>query len=141
MVEKKETQRFKDVTNPVKELTGLVKESYLNGFEVAVSLWEENIKALNNQVDYLVNAEKDYAKSLKEFYSNLPKEVNPFGFGNGSSKALDDGVDRIVAFQKEYINAVRNMSDKVTRETRDLAHKNVEKAFSLFDDYLNSFRV
>jgi hypothetical protein len=139
MAEKKETQRSKDVTNPVKELTGLVKESYLNGFEFAVSLWEENVKSLNSQVDYLINAEKDYVKSLKEFYSNLPKEVNPFG--NGNSKALDDGVDRIVAFQKEYINAVRSMSDKLTRETRDLTHKNVEKAFSLFDDYLNSFRV
>jgi hypothetical protein len=139
MVEKKETQRSKDVTNPVKELTGLVKESYLNGFEFAVSLWEENVKSLNTQVDYLINAEKDYVKSLKEFYSNLPKEVNPFG--NGNSKALDDGVDRIVAFQKEYINAVRNMSDKLTRETRDLTQKNVQKAFSLFDDYLNSFRV
>ena len=139
MVEKKETQRSKDVTNSVKELTGLVKESYLNGFEFAVSLWEENVKALNTQVDYVINAEKDYVKSLREFCSNLPKEVNPFG--NGNSKALDEGVDRVVAFQKEYINAVRNMSDKLTRETRDLTHKNVEKAFSLFDDYLKSFSV
>ncbi|MBI4228145.1 MAG: hypothetical protein HY693_00340 [Deltaproteobacteria bacterium] len=139
MAEKKETQKSRDITNPVKELTGLVKESYLNGFEFAVSLWEENIKSLNTQVDYLINAEKDYAKSLKEFYSNLPKEVNPFG--NGNSKVLEDGVDRVVAFQKEYINAVRSLSDKVTRETRDLTHKNVEKAFSLFDDYLNTFRV
>ncbi len=136
---KKETQRIKDVTNPVKEFTGLVKESYLNGFEFAVSLWEENLKSLNTQVDYLINAEKDYVKSLKEFYSNLPKEVNPFG--NGNSKALDDGVDRIVAFQKDYVSAVRSLSDKLTRESRDLTHKNVEKAFSLFDDFLNSFRA
>lgn len=139
MVEKKETQRLKDLTNPAKELSGLVKESYLNGFEFAVSLWEENIKAINTQVDYLINAEKDYVKSLREFCSNLPKEVNPFG--NGNSKALDEGVDRVVAFQKEYINAVRNMSDKFTRETRDLTHKNLEKAFSLFDDYFKSFSV
>jgi hypothetical protein len=139
MAEKKDTQRPKDVTNSVKELTGLVKESYLSSFEFAVSLWEENVRSLNTQVDYLINAEKDYAKSLKEFYANLPKEVNPFG--NGNSKALDDGVDRIVAFQKDYVNAVRSMSDKLTRETRDLTHKNVQKAFSLFDDYLSSFRV
>ena len=139
MAEKKETQRPKDITGPVKELTGLVKESYLSGFEFTVSLWEENVRSLNTQVDYLINAEKDYVKSLKEFYSNLPKEVNPFG--NGKSKAIDDGVDRIVAFQQEYITALRSMSDKLTRETRDLTHKNVEKAFSLFDDYLNSFRV
>jgi hypothetical protein len=139
MVEKRETQRPKEARNPAKELSGLVKESYLSGFEFAVSLWEENVRSLNAQVDYLINAEKDYAKSLKEFYGNLPKEVNPFG--NGNSKALDDGVDRVVSFQKEYVNAVKSMSDKLTRETRDLTHKNVEKAFSLLDDYLNSFRV
>lgn len=139
MAEKKETHRAKDVARPVKELSGLVKESYLNGVEFALSLWEENVKSLNTQVDYLINAEKDYAKSLKEFYSGLPKEVNPFG--NGNSKVLEDGLDRVVAFQKEYVNAVRSMSEKLTREARDLTHKNVEKAFSLFDDYLGSLRV
>ena len=72
MAEKKETHQVKDFTEPVKEFGGSVKENYLNGFDFALSLWEENVKALNNQVDYLLNAEKEYAKTVKEFSSKLP---------------------------------------------------------------------
>ncbi len=139
MAEKKETHQVKDFTEPVKEFGGMVKENYLNGFDFALSLWEENVKALNNQVDYLLNAEKEYAKTVKEFSSKLPKEFGPIG--NGNTKVIEEGVDRIVAFQKEYVNTIRSISDKLTKETRELTHKNIEKSFSLFDYYLNAFRV
>jgi len=139
MAEKKETHQVKDFTEPVKEFSGSVKENYLSGFDFALSLWEENVKALNNQVDYLLNAEKEYAKTVKGFSSKLPKEFGPIG--NGNTKVIEEGVDRIVAFQKEYVNTIISISDKLTKVTKDLTHKNIEKAFSFFDDYLSSVRV
>jgi len=139
MAEKKESTKVKDFTEPAKEFSGLVKENFLNGFDFTLSLWEENVKALNNQVDYWFNAEKDFLKTVRDFYSKFPKELNPSG--NGNSKLLEEGTDRIVAFQKEYVEIVRSISDKLTKETKSLTQKNMEKAFSLLDDYLSTFRV
>ncbi|MFQ5788628.1 MAG: hypothetical protein ACE5H1_11690 [Thermodesulfobacteriota bacterium] len=139
MAEKKEPKRVKDFTDPVKDLSGLVKENYLNGFDFTVSLWEENVKAINSQVDYLLNAEKEYAKTVKQVYSKLPTELSPVG--NGNSKLVEEGFDRLISLQKEYVDTVKNISDKLTKETKSLTHKNVEKAFSLFDDYIEAFTI
>ena len=139
MAEKKDTTKVKDFSEPTKEFSGLVKENFLNGFDFTLSLWEENVKALNTQVDYWLNVEKDFLKTVREFYSKFPKELNPSG--NGNAKLLEAGSDRIVAFQKEYTDIVKTISDKLTKETRSLTQKNMEKAFSLLDDYLNTFRV
>jgi len=79
------------------------------------------------------------ANTVKEFSSKLPKEFGPIG--NGNTKVIEEGVDRIVAFQKEYVNTITSISDKLTKVTKDLTHKNIEKAFSLFDYYPNAFRV
>jgi hypothetical protein len=37
-----------DIAN---ELTGLVKENYLMGFQLGLSHWEENLKVINNQIE------------------------------------------------------------------------------------------
>ncbi len=137
MADKKETKRVKDFTVPVKDLSGLVKENYLNGFDFTLSLWEEQVKAINSQVDYFLNAEREYANTVKQAYSKLPGEFSPVS--NGNSKLVDEGFDRLISLQKEYAGTVKSISDKLTKETKNLTHKNVEKAFSLFDDYLEAF--
>jgi len=42
-----------DITDIVKEATGLVKENYLVGLELTSSLWEKNLreKVLNSKLD------------------------------------------------------------------------------------------
>jgi len=139
MAEKKDTKRVKDFTVPVKDLSGLAKENYLNGFDFTLSLWEENVRAINSQVDYLLNAEKEYANTVKQVYSKLPSEFSPVS--NGNSKLVDEGLDRLISLQRGYADTVKSISDKLTKETKNLTHKNVEKAFSIFDDYLEAFTV
>ena len=133
MAATKETQKVKDFTEAVKGITGLVKENYLNGVELALSLWEENQKVLNAQVDQWLNLQQEFIKVGRELYDKLPKEVAIFSKG--------DSVDRFVTIQKEYVESARKVSDKFTKETHNLAQKNVEKGFSLIDDYIGLFRV
>ncbi len=135
--EKKEPIKVKDYSDVIKGITGLARENYENGFEFALSLWEENLKVLNTQVDQWLNIQQDYTKGVKEFYEKLPKEVAAFWDG----KAINTEVNRLTTLQKEYIGLVRNASDKFTKETLSLTRKNVERALSLFDEYLNLVKV
>jgi hypothetical protein len=129
----KGTSKVKDFTEAVKAITGLVKENYLNGVEFSLSIWEENLKVFNTQVDQLFNFQKEISRSGKELYDKFPKEVATFSKGNS--------IDQFVILQKDYVESVRKVSDKFTKETQNLAQKNIEKAFSLVDDYIGLFRV
>jgi len=134
------TLKVKDLTETVRGITGLVKEGYVSGIGVALSLWEENLKILNAQVEQLLNLHQDYIKAGREFYGKFPKEGAAPWNGN-LQKTVNEGIDRFAAYQKDYVSSVRSVSDKFTMETLKLTQKNVEKAFSLFDDYLNLFRA
>lgn len=138
MAEIKDALKVKDLTETVKGLTGLVKENYLNGVELALSLWAENLKVLDSQVDQWFSFQQEYVKTGKEWHKKLPKETETVF--NGSSKAIEE-LDRLVTFQKDYVKSVRTITDKFKKETQSIAHKNVEKAFSLVEDYLNTFKV
>lgn len=133
MAETKEAFKVKDFTDTVKGITGLVKENYLNGVDLYFSLWAENMKVLDSQLDQWLNVQQEYIKAGKEAYEKLPKEFVAY------SKA--DSAERFLALQKDYVATVKKVSDKFTKDTLNLAHKNTEKAFSLFDDYLNLFRA
>ncbi len=141
MAEKKEGPKVKEFAEIAKVITGLVKENYLNSVGVVLSFWEENLKVLNTQVEQWQSIQQDYINDGRELFEKFPKEIaTPW---NGSlQKVLNDTFDRFAAFQKNYFSSVRSVSaDKITKETLMLAQKNVEKAFSLFDDYLNLFRA
>ena len=141
MVERKDTLKdalkVKDFSEVIKGVTGLVRENYQNGFEFAISLWEENLKVLNAQVDQWLNLQQEYTNTVRDLYEKLPKEAPAFWDG----KAINSEVNRLLAFQKEYLGLVRNVSDKLTKETLSLTKKNIEKTFSLFDDYINWAKV
>jgi hypothetical protein len=141
MAEKKDTVKdigkVKDYNEVVKGVTGLVRESYQNGFEFALALWEENLKVLNTQVDQWLNIHQDYTNSVKDIYEKFPKDVAGFWDGKG----INNEFNRLLTFQKEYLGFFRNASEKFTKETLNLTKKNVEKALSLFDEYLNLVRI
>src|SRR3990172_3699557 len=109
MAATKETQKVKDFTETVKGMTGLVKENYINGVEFALSLWEENQKVLNAQVDQWLNLQQEFIKAGREFSDKFPKELATFSNGNS--------VDRFVTIQKEYVESARKVSDKFRNET------------------------
>jgi hypothetical protein len=139
MATKKKTYDAKDFTQPVKELSRLMKETYLNTIDFSLSIAEENKKVLDKQVDYLMDAEKEYFSSVKDFYGMLPKDDLPFG--KVDSKSFDDGWEKVLAFQKNFVDSFRGISDNAAVETHEIAKKNVLKAFSMFDETLDSIKV
>lgn len=140
MVEKKEKEeaRVADFTEVFKGLSGLVKENYLSNLRIALSLWEENQKFANAQIDQFLSTQKEYAEQLKAGTEKfLPKEVVGF-LNNGYSKVLGGNFDRVVEVQREYINLARSASERFTKEAINLTHKTAEKAFSVFEEYLKA---
>lgn len=134
MGERKEAPKVEDFTNVVKGITGFVRDNYLNSWKLPLSLWEENLKVLGTQVEQWQNFQQDYINAVIEFYERFPG-------GNGNPRATKENFEHFTAFQKNYVSLVMGASDRFTKETLNLIQKNVAKASSLFDSYLNLFRV
>lgn len=109
--------------------------NYPNGLEFALSLWEENLKVLNAQLNEWLSVGQGYTNAVREFYENLPKATTPWR----DSKDISGQFDCFVAFQRNYIGLVRDFSDKFMRRTINLSQRNAEKAFSFFDSYFSLF--
>ncbi|OGE23334.1 MAG: hypothetical protein A3J42_00950 [Candidatus Dadabacteria bacterium RIFCSPHIGHO2_12_FULL_53_21] len=139
MAASKQAYDVKDFTEPVKEISKLVKETYLNTLDFSLSVAEENKKVLNKQLDYVIEAEKDYVSSVKEFYGSLPKQNYPFA--KVDSGAFDDGLAKVFEFQKNLADSFKGISGNAAAESYDFAKKNVIKAFTMFDEALDSFKL
>src|ERR1700757_1776559 len=125
---------FTDEDSAVEETTGFVRENYIKSFKLPISLWEENLKFLNTQVEQWLNFQQDYISAVIEFYDKFP------GW-NGNSKNTDSYFKYPLALQKSYIDSVKSTLDDFTKQNLNLIQKNIEKASSLFESYLNLFRV
>ena len=140
MAERKEKEEVKvaDFTEIFKGLSGLVRENYLSNLKITLSLWEENQKFANAQIDQFLATHKEYAEQLKAATEKfLPKEVVSF-WNSGYSKVFDGNFDRLTEVQREYINLARSASEKFTKEAMNLTQKTAEKAFSVFEEYLKA---
>ena len=133
MSEKKKAL-VEDFTDGVKETTGFVRENYIKSFKLPISLWEEILRFLNTQVEQWLSFQQDYISAVIEFYDKFP------GW-NGNSKNTDSYFKYPLALQKSYIDSVRSTLDDFTKQNLDLIQKNIEKASSLFESYLNLFRA
>jgi len=134
MAEKKKEVEAKveDFSEIVKGLSGLVKDNYLSGLEFTLSLWEENQKFVNAQIEQFFKVQKGYTDQLQSAFEKLPKEFPNF-YSNGN-------LERLTSAQREYVNLVRNVSDKLTKDLLNLTHKAAEKAFAAFEEHLNLFK-
>jgi hypothetical protein len=140
MAERKEKEEVKvaDFTEVLKGLSGLVKENYLSNLKIAISLLEENQKFANAQIDQFLDAQKEYVEQIKAASERIfPKEVVNF-WNSGYSRVFDGNLDRLAEVQREYINLARGASERFTKEAIHLTQKTVEKAFSVFEEYLKS---
>ncbi len=138
MAERKEKEevRVADFTEVFKGLSGLVKDNYLSNLKIALSLWEENQKFANAQIDQFLATQKEYVEQVKAATEKfLPKEVASF-WNSGYSKVFDGNFDRLTEVQKEYISLARSASERFTKEAINLTQKTAEKAFSVFEEYL-----
>ncbi len=138
MATKKKAFDVEEFTGSFKEFSKLLKETYLNTLDFSLSVVEENKKAFNDQLDYVVGAEKEYVKTVKGFYGEVPVKDSPFG--KVDTKAIEDGIDRLIDYQKNAFESVKGLSDSLTTESYIIAKKNVEKGFSLFDEALDSIK-
>ena len=140
---KKTASKVKDYTESAKEFSGIVKENYLNGVDFTFSLLEQNMKALNAQVDQYTDLAEEFISNASGFYKDFPKEL-PFAKGlpyAGGAKNVTEQIDRYAAVRKEQIQSARKVTEKFTNDVRTTALENVEKVFSLFSDnfkYLNA---
>ncbi len=135
MNNKKKAPKVEDSTDmEVEETTGFVRENYIKSFKLPISLWEENLKFLNTQIEQWLSFQQDYINSVAEFYGKFP------GW-NGNSKNTDSYFKYPLALQKSYIDSVRAALDSFTKHNLELIQKNIEKGSSLFDSYFNLFRV
>jgi len=139
MATKAKAYDVKDFTEPVKELSRLVKETYLNTIEFSHSITEENKKMFQKQLDYALEAEKEYVSTVKDLFDKLPKEEMPFAKIDG--KAFDDGWVKALEYSKNVVDSLKNMSDNMAAGSHDMAKKNVIKAFSIFDEALDSLKI
>ena len=140
MAERKEKEevRVADFTEVFKGLSGLVKENYLSNLKITLSLWEENLKFANAQIDQFLATQKEYAEQVKASTEKFfPKEVVSF-WNNSYSKVLDGNFGRLAEVQKEYINLARSASERFTKESINLTQKTAEKAFTVFEEYLKA---
>lgn len=137
MPERKEAQHVRDVTEIFKEITGLVKENYLNGVEIWISLWEENLKIINSQLENWLNIQQGYLNSLKEAYNRVQKDISTLT----DPKVVFEEIERLLTLQKEHVDSLRRISNRYTKETFNLANRNTERFLSLFDECINILRV
>lgn len=139
MAAKKKVFDTEELTSSVKEFSKLMKETYLNTLDFSLSIAEENNKALNGQLDYFIGAEKEYVKSVKDFYADASGKETPFG--KIDTKTFEDGVEKLIEYQKNAFDSVKGISDNVTTESYVIAKKNLEKGFDLFDEAIDSIKI
>jgi hypothetical protein len=138
---KKVTSKVKDITEPAKEFSGLVKDNYLNGLDFTFSLFEQNLKTLGTQAEQVLELEKEFITNVSGFYKDFPKDL-PFVKDlpyDGSVKKISEHLDRYISYRKEQLQTAKNMSEKFTKDARTMAQENIERAFSLFGEYFNLF--
>ncbi len=132
MSEKKKEVKVEEFSEFFKGISGLAKENYLSSIDVALSLWEENQKLVNAQIEQFFTVQKGYTEQIKSTFDKFSKDVPGF--------QLNGNLDRITSAQRDYINLVKNASDKVTKGWLNLTQKATEKAFSAFEENLNLFK-
>ena len=57
------------------------------------------------------------------------------------SRAFEEGLERVFEFQKNLVDSFKGISDNVAAESREFAKKNMLKAFSMFDEALDSIKA
>ena len=120
------------------ELAGLMKENYMTGIGLSLSMYNENARLLQRQMESWFALQHDYADLMKEFLRKFPGEG--MGLQEGSLKSpFAAQIDWYISLQSSYYEFLRNALDKFPKETVSMGQKNIESAFSVFDNFLNLF--
>ncbi|MGH7802596.1 MAG: hypothetical protein ACREOW_18555 [Thermodesulfobacteriota bacterium] len=70
--------KVRDHTDIVRELTGIVRENCLMGFQLGLSFWEGNLKIISNQIEQWVTVEQEQITLIRDLFSKFPIEAANF---------------------------------------------------------------
>jgi hypothetical protein len=91
-----------DSVDIAKELTKQVRDSYLTSFKLGLSLWENNIKMVNEYIGQWLSLQQ-------ELYTSFVDMINP---RSGDVYFGRDLIERAFSLQRDYIDEVRNLSER-----------------------------
>ena len=138
MATSKSTAKEVEFTEPVREFSGVWKENYINGVDFTFSILDQNIKAFNAHLDQLLDVEKEFVHNTASMYKDFEKDLP---YVNGTSKKVTDQLDKYFDIRKEQIKTTQSLTEKFAKDVQTIAHDNIERTFSLFGDYLSTFKV
>lgn len=120
------------------ELSKFYKESFIEGVNIASSMWEESSKAIQKQMEWWTTIDNDYTKTLDEFYEKIAKEMMNYNrWWDGDLKKFYSPVAQYSDTSKGYFNHLKTLSDMFAKVQFKIAKKNAEVGFSILDKYLN----
>src|SRR3546814_5689703 len=67
-----------------------------------------------SQLDYALDAEKEYVSTVKDLFDKFPKEEMPFV--KMDARAFDDGWIKALEYSKQVIDSLKTMSDNMRSE-------------------------
>ena len=124
----------RDYVDMTRELTGLVKESYITGLQFFFSIYEESLKVINTQSEEWRRLHEESTRLVRETFERFPAEA--VNFWNTHSRFIDSHAGKIIAFHKDYSQVLINTSDKFMKETIGLIKNSIDRIFGSFNEYL-----
>ncbi|MBI2486566.1 MAG: hypothetical protein HYW01_06340 [Deltaproteobacteria bacterium] len=122
---KREELKIRDITDAMKGVSVLVKENFLVGFDLTISLWEENLKVLSSQLDKWLSLQRDYINLMRDFSEKLPNEG--MKMWSEGLKPLHAQTDWFTSLQRDYIRSTQNSSNKLTKDLLTLSQKSIDR--------------
>jgi hypothetical protein len=89
-----------------RELTRQVRDSYLTSLKLGLSLWENNLKMVNDVIG-------QWLSIRHELYTSLTDMFTP---SNGDPDLGRSLIERTFSIQRQYIDRLRDLSEREVQE-------------------------
>ncbi|HSE83976.1 MAG TPA: hypothetical protein VLB01_05465 [Thermodesulfobacteriota bacterium] len=89
-----------------RELTKQVRDSYLTSLKLGLSLWENNLKMINDVVGQWLSIRQEVYTSLYDVFT--PKNGDP-DFGRSL-------IERTFSIHRQYLDRIRDLSERGVQE-------------------------
>lgn len=97
-----------------RELTRQVRDSYLTSLKLGLSLWENNLKMMNNFIGQWLSVKQELHTSLTEMF-------HP----NGDLSLGSSLLERTFSLQREYIDRIRDVSESGMKQAERQLKENL----------------
>lgn len=114
-------------TGNCNSLSAYIKEGYLLGLDVSLSILEENQKVVDKQFEQYYSIQKTCADKIDMTINHL--------FPGVSKQSFNINIVRVLDIQSNYLNSVRRVYDKFALEMIDLTRKTAEDIFAEIGRY------